>query len=109
MRDPLHDPFGLIEPVPACEYYETLKKPAGGWPKRTQPSVKSENKLHSNFRLLVREKDVLIRQVNVLTIELKSTKRWLKLITAALVTSWAFWCVAMKFLIPYAVKGMLAH
>lgn len=103
MRDPLY----TIEPIPASAYYRPQRPPAGGWPKRTEPSIESENKLHSNMRLLVREKDVLFAELNVLKTELQRERRWRRLLMAALVTSWAFWFAAMKVMLPYVVKGLL--
>lgn len=103
MRDPLY----TIEPIPASAYYRPLRTPAGGWPKRTEPSIESENKLHSNIRLLVREKDVLFAELNVVKLQLQTERRWRRWLTAAFVTTWAFWFVVMKMMIPYTIKGIL--
>lgn len=107
MRDPkLISALDAVEPLPASEYYRP--KP-GPWPKRTQPSVESENKLHSNLRLLLGEKDVLYYQVNVLKAELKTERKWRRWLTAALAATWSAMGITLKILVPYALKGMLSH
>jgi hypothetical protein len=103
----LRDPLFTIDPIDPSEYYEDKPVPPGGWPKRTRPSLESENKLHTNLRNLVVEKDRIIEQGNSLVAELKKERRWRNVLMTALGTTWAVLIYVLKLLVPYAIKGMM--
>jgi hypothetical protein len=105
----MRDKLLIIEPIPQSEYYEEKSAPPGGWPERRGPSVKSENKLHGNVRMLVREKDLLIQQGNANAKALETEKKWRRWMITALLASWSAIIYVLKLLIPYALKGMLSH
>jgi hypothetical protein len=103
----LRDPLFTIDPIDRSEYYDEKPAPPGGWPKRTRPSLQSENKLHTNLRNLVIEKDRIIEQGNCLVAELKKERRWRNILMTALGTTWAVLIYVLKLLVPYAIKGMM--
>lgn len=103
----MQDRLFIVHPTPADEYYKPQPEPPGGWPKRTEPTVEQLNRAHQNIRQLVLEKDRIIQQGNALCEELKRERRWRRWLTAAFAATWvSIYCV-LKYLIPYAIKGML--
>lgn len=105
----MRDPLLIINPTPADEFYKSQDRPPLGWKKRTAPTIEDMNRAHENIRKLVAEKDRIIEQSNTLVEVLRKERRWRKVLMGALGATWATIGVALKILIPYAVKGLLAH
>lgn len=107
----MRDPLLIINPTPADEFYKQQPQdaPPLGWKKRTAPTIEDMNKAHENIRKLVAEKDRIIEQSNALVEVIRQERRWRKALTAALGATWAAIGVTLKILIPYALKGLLAH
>ncbi len=104
----MRDPLLIIEPLPLTEYYEARPEPPGGWKPRTEPTVESENRLHTNVRNLIIEKDRLIEQGNANAKELKRERQWRKFLIASLIATWTAFGTVVKVLLPYLVKGFIA-
>lgn len=105
----MRDPLLIINPTPANEFYKPQDTPPLGWKKRTAPTIEDMNRAHENIRKLVAEKDRIIEQSNAMVEVIKQERRWRKALMAALGATWATIGVALKILIPYAIKGLLAH
>ncbi len=69
--------------------------------------VKSLNKAHSVNRVLIANLDQALATLVAANEEIKALKRWLKWLLWCLGVSWAAIGGIIKFLLPYAVKGMV--
>lgn len=69
--------------------------------------VTSLNKAHSVNKVLLANLDQAFRNLVEANEEIKALKRWVKWLLWCLGASWAVIGYIIKFLVPFAVKGMV--
>lgn len=87
------------------KYYEQIPMPPRGWPERETPEAlrKSLDKCHDIQHAVLRENDRLRKVV----LDLYEAQRWLlKLFIALMLGTWTVMGGVLKWLIPYAIRGM---
>jgi hypothetical protein len=94
------------EPALTGLYQQTADRKNWDDPNRTE-IVKSLNKAHSVNKVLIANLDQALRDLVSANEEIKALKRWVKWLLWCLLASWGVVGYIVKFLLPFAVKGMV--
>lgn len=90
----------------ASLYQQTADRKNWDDPSRAE-IVKSLNKAHAVNKALITNLDEALASLVSANEEIKALKRWLKWLLWCLGASWAVIGYIVKFLLPFAVKGMV--